>query len=219
MARIISRRTALFCGVAAATAALASGCSPALKRAARVSSFVIGHDEPVYDPVEARSLPYATMEAKLGVVPPALVVLGRVDGGDLHWITADQIALVTRAGRLVKTAGFDRDLLKTQFFGPHLVPQAAASGITIRLVDLEFRSLYGIPLESRWSVGPREVIDIRGVPVTATRYTEACSARGVDWEFENEFWCDEAGVVWRSLQHFSPGVPPLQLAILKAYSA
>jgi hypothetical protein len=38
----------------------------------------------------------------------------------------------------------------------------------------------------------------------------------LDWKFSNTFWVDTvSGIAWRSEQHFAPGLPPLEIEVLK----
>lgn len=187
-----------------------------MKRILRVGNIAVGNGGLAYDPVEARALPYASMDAKLGISLHSLVILLRYDGPDLHWYSADKITLITRQGRIITTNGFPDDLLKTQFWTPDpITDRTAAQGHTVRLLDLAYRSLYGLTVDSEWENQGVEHVDIYGQVYTLQRTVERCICRQRDWSFENTFWRDENNFVWKSKQHYTPTAPPLELAVLK----
>ena len=165
------------------------------------------------------NLPYASMAAKIGRGPRSLLVLGRYDGPDLHWISADNAAVVTRNGRLVKTAGIGIELLDTQ--GIENDPVAAATfafdGVHTRTVDLQDPArVYGVPITSTFEVLARETIEILDRPRDTLAVRESNTAGTIRWSFENRYWFDfESGFLWKSVQHFARNVAPLEMEILK----
>lgn len=165
-------------------------------------------------------IPYATMAAKLGSGSRSLVVLGRVDGADLHWISADRTVLVTRRGRLIRTAGLPFNLRHTELLAadPLSVGRPEASKVETfkRLVDLTPPDRYGVVITSTLEhLGPRE-IEIAELRFRTEAYRESCEARDFDWSFENLYWVGRGdGLVWKSVQHIHPSLPPVDLEILK----
>lgn len=210
---VISRRSL----VLTLPAMLVSGCGDTrYDGVTRMTSVLVGDSGIAYDPVQARQLPYATMDAKIGISQSSLIVLSRYDGPDLWWASADRIILTTRNGRLMATSGFPKDLLHMVLWDDDPITEfKPATGTSRRGVDLAYRNLYGIYIESRWTDLGEEVVDIHGETRTLRKCVEACVARDMEWEFENVFWRDENNVVWQSIQHFSPTTPPIQLAVLK----
>lgn len=205
----VKRRGVARALVLSASVLLAACEGSNFERVTQATSRLMFDGGPVYDPEEARALPYASMEVSFGVSRPSLVVLGFIEGRRLHWVTADRIVLVTEEGRLVQTAGFANDMRVTR---QQLFPE---EGSRRWVVDLEYRDLYGIEIRCRTVESVAEPLEIRGHGIDAVRSTEACQARGVDWDFENTFWSDRAGVIWKGIQHFSPEVPPLEFSIIK----
>ena len=159
------------------------------------------------------------MAAKIGKGPRSLVVLGRYDGPDLHWISADRAVLVTRNGRIKATFGIGMDLLDTQ--GLEDDPVAAATfafeGLHTRTVDLaDPKKIYGTPIESTFEIIGRETIQILGQKKDTIHIVEANSATSIRWNFRNQFWFDfKSGFMWKSVQHFVRNVPPIEFEILK----
>lgn len=207
--------------VASSLALFLAGCANSrLEKVQRLSAIAFGDSGVAYDPKQARQLPYATMDAKIGITPASLIVLNSVQGEDLFWQSQDQAILVTRHGRLISTAGLHKDLSTTQFLNPDPIvqrsPQPSASQ---RVCDYTENDQYGILLNSTWQSYGQETIDIYGEKKTVERLVEHVSSPLLDWEHDNTFWRDQNRFVWKSVQHFSPDTPPAELAVLKPYAA
>ena len=147
-----------------------------------------------------------------------MLVLGRYDGHDRHWISADRAVLVTRNGRLVRTFGIGVDLRET--LGLESDPVATGTftfdGTHQRAVDAGLPLQYGITLESTFEVIGRRNIEILGARFDTLLVRERNAARTMRWVFDNEFWFDfQSGFVWKSTQHFAPDVPPVEIEIYK----
>ncbi|MSO64427.1 MAG: YjbF family lipoprotein [Alphaproteobacteria bacterium] len=165
-------------------------------------------------------LPYASIAAKVGKGPRSLLILWRRENDDLHWIAADGGVLVTRSGRLVKTAGFPTNLRDTIPIGSDPVMgalhRADLARSAARIVDLDQDSLYGLRIDSEYQVVGPTKIAITGIDLETILVIERNRATSVQWSFENRFWVDaDDGFVWRSVQHFTRGTPPVEIEILK----
>lgn len=166
-------------------------------------------------------IPYASILVRVGKGPENMLILARYDGKDLHWVSTDFAVLVTRGGRLVRTVGFAQDLLETRFFGADplsRVPQdpEAAMAPARRRIDIRPPDRYGVLVESRLRHLGDERIEIKELVLDTALYAESNRAGGLDWTFENHYWADRrTGVIWRSVQHAAPSLPPIDIRILK----
>lgn len=149
-----------------------------------------------------------------------MLVLGRIDGPELHWISTDRAAVVTRGGRVVRTFGFPENLRETRYDGEdpvdgHLHALSGTRAFT-RYVDLDPEHRYGVPIDSTFETLGAEKIRIVELDFDVIRVRERNVARVVNWEFENEYWVDVGdGFVWRSRQHIARTFPALQYDVLK----
>lgn len=200
-----------------------SACSETIDTVVSDLDFSSEDDEGVpISRAKVDSIPYASIAAKIGNADKSLIVLGRVNQSELHWITADRISLVTRQGRLVQTAGLPSNLRRTELLGPD--PLAALGGGRLpaasarlqRLVDLEPPQRYGIMIRSAYEdLGPAAVV-IAELEFDTRHVREINETREFDWRFENEYWVDpEHGIVWKSRQHIHPDLPPVEIDLLK----
>ena len=165
------------------------------------------------------NLPYASIAAKIGRGPRSLLTLGRYDGPDLHWISADDVAVVTRNGRVIRTAGIAVGLRDTQGLNDDPVTSGTFDfdGIHTRIVDLEdLTRTYGVPISSAFEVVGRETITILERDYDTLAVREFNDAATIRWAFQNFFWFDfQTGFMWKSEQHFARNTPPLEIEVLK----
>jgi hypothetical protein len=210
---MISRRSLFAPLLTLATA----GCGDSvIGRITRASNILAGDTGTAYNLEEARALPYASMDVKLGLSPNSLVILGRYSDSDLHWITADKVTLVTRQGRIIQTGALPNDLVKTQFWTPDpIVDRLPALGHSLRMLDLEYRSLYGLAIDSQWQSLGYQDTDHFGQVMKFEKIVERCSARNFNWEFENIYWRDEKQILWQSTQYYTPDAPALIIKVIK----
>ncbi len=138
-----------------------------------------------------------------------LLALASDTEGDLLWTAKNNIAILTRGGRIVRTVGLPRDMaLATPREGDTIPPPAAALTApftTARLADFPGVSAYNVPLTCRTSAAGRETIIILDEPHQTVRADETCSSAGLGWSFVNRYWIEpQSGLVLRSLQHIHP---------------
>lgn len=170
----------------------------------------------------AAKLPYASMSARLGGGPLSLMVLARVQQRDLVWRAGKDFVVVTRAGRIVQTAGWPSNIRQTWLRGadplataPHRLsgPVEYARVLDLQTKEEDFETLTVV---SRLRpVGP-ERITILGLQFDTVLLEEQNRAEGADWTFTDRYWADaQNGLIWQSDQHVAPDMKPLRLAVVK----
>jgi hypothetical protein len=189
-----------------------------LKKAAELSLF--GNPDIAIERADIDKLPYASIRAKMGRSGRVIMILGRYDGPDLHWISADSVAVATRRGRIVKSSGLPETLKTTIYDGLDPIGLRErkwnAPIATRRFIDIEPGAHYGVTV-----VGKIEQIGVEEIEILGHRYQtivlrERAYAAQLDWSFENYFWLDiKTGFVWKSIQHITPSLPPFEIEILK----
>ena len=111
MTQLISRRHVVFGGLALA------GCGESKLARTIVDAYqlaIVGRPDVPINRSTVTNLPYASIAAKIGKGPKSLLILWRQEQDDLHWLSADNAAIVTRKGRVVKTAGLPEILVDTR---------------------------------------------------------------------------------------------------------
>ena len=201
-------------------AALLSACSSdrgggdwlAMVKAARVAWD--SRDAPVALD-EAAAIPYATLGLRMDGGREQILLLATDIGGERLWTSSAQVALTTRYGRIVRTAGFGTDLSgfvsrdsgREDWTKPHTYAWTA---------DFADLGLYSITITCNVvPMGP-DPITILGKAFDTIRVDEACRSAKLDWSFNDSYWISaETGRVWRSRQHFHPKGPEVEIELLR----
>ena len=203
-------------GLWAAAAMLLAGCSSGDSGNTNYSQFYqlvkqsfsasLGHIRVTRD--QASAIPYASIGYSLDDGNQMMLVLATDSGGDLLWTGASHVVIVTRDGRIVRTAGMGHDLAGLTVRGGTAPPPSAAIQApfsTIRLEDFSELGLYGVQLSCRTRLVGRQKIEVLGQVMTTDRIDEACRSETPNWSFVDIYWVDpENGLVWRSRQHIHP---------------
>src|SRR5215831_8037945 len=96
---------------------------------------------------DAARIPYASVGLRIDGGPQTLLVLGTVTGTDLLWTSSAQVAVVTRGGRILKTAGFRENLGATWFQDSDPLIRGPSPGEkAMRFVDLPGQNAYSVPV-------------------------------------------------------------------------
>ncbi len=164
---------------------------------------------------EAAAVPYASIGVRLGSSNQIMLVLASNENGVSLWTSAARVAIMTRQGRIVQTAGLGRDLGGVQM---PTVPSGANDDRFDYLVDLPDMKLYSVQISCRRQRGPAADIVILGTTIKTQIVRESCAATSgsLDWEFRNTFWTDpDTGFVWRSIQHTHPKLDPIEIEALR----
>ncbi|HEY0282764.1 MAG TPA: YjbF family lipoprotein [Rhizomicrobium sp.] len=165
---------------------------------------------------EAAAVPYASMGVRLGNSPQAMIILAGDSDGQRLWTSGAGVAIMTRAGRIVRTAGFPYNL---GGYGPgtNSVDKDGVRSLHWQ-ADFPDLKLYSVPIVCRERPARNETIVILGKDIHTQRVDESCTSEGgsLDWSFGNTFWIDpSSGLVWRSIQHIHPQLDSIETEILR----
>jgi hypothetical protein len=219
-----TRRSFLLGGASLLPSLLLSNCitSPIIGNAYDVAkAHVFGHPDLPLRRSTITKLPYASMTARVGEGPQALLLLARSQGSEQHWISGlDRSVLALRGGRVVKTFGFPENLKDTRADSidpvDRLLHKLTQPVRHTRYLDLDVGPHYGLIVDSVFErLGPRKVRIVE-LDFDTILIREQNVARTLNWHFENLYWVDPAdGFVWKSRQAIARGFPPVQFEILK----
>lgn len=168
------------------------------------------------------AIPYASIKVQLEGTPPAIMVLGYVDGTNLQWIASNNISISTRNGRIVHTVGFEKDIAFLEIEGNDFINNSEA-GNSVESMHYQIRieskspSLSSELLMCEARLKGQETIMILEYSYKTNLFEEKCkSSEG--WRVENLYWIDsESGFVWRSRQGLVNGQYSMEINILKPY--
>ncbi len=203
---------------------LLGGCisSPIVGNAVDVAKAqIFGYPDLPLRRATVAKLPYASMTARVGEGPQALLLLARSQGDEQHWISGlDRSVLALRGGRVVKTFGFPENLKNTRAdkIDPvdRLLHKLTQPIRHTRYIDLDLGAHFGLVIDSVFeSLGPRKVRIVE-LDFDTILVRERNSARSLNWRFENLYWVDPVdGFVWKSRQVIARSFPAVHFEILK----
>lgn len=163
---------------------------------------------------EAASIPYATMGVRIGDGRQQIIVLATDAGGERLWTSAARIAITTRGGRIVATAGFAANLTAAGS-AVNRVTWTTAQHVQW-MADFADLNIYSVPVACDDSPAGRETVSILGKDFDTIRVDESCRSERLDWTFHNTYWVSpDSGRVWRSVQYVHPNADPLEIEILR----
>ena len=165
---------------------------------------------------EAAAVPYASMGIRLGGGPQVMIILAGDTDGQRLWTSSAKIAITTKDGRIVRTAGFEHNL---GGYDPRGLAPGKDGVRTVRWqADFPDLNLYSVSIVCQDRQAGDETIVILGKDIHTRRIDESCASEGsrLDWSFDNTYWLDpENGLVWRSLQHVHPQLDAIETEILR----
>ncbi len=214
-------RRSIILGLPALAGLAACGKIPALDGAlALAKAITFGFPDMPLSREKIDQIPYATAYAKLGWGPRTLIVLDNYEGQDLRWVSPDAVALVTRQGRVIKTAGLPDNMRASRFLTTdpvagylHRLDEPVSC---LREVDFDKDGIYGLTIDSVFETAGARRITILERAHDTILVRERCRARHVNWRFENLYWADlRTGFPWKSVQHISRHFDPVDIEILK----
>lgn len=167
----------------------------------------------------AEAIPYASLGFRIGSAPEQILVLATDSASDRLWTSAAHVAITTRNGLIVRTAGLQFNL-SGYGGGGGKFPLQAASGARSWLADFADIGKFGVQITCSDKPVSHETIEILGKSIEATQIAEACVSSQLDWSFVNRYWVNSAtGRVWRSIQFVHPNLGPIEIEILRPTEA
>lgn len=170
---------------------------------------------------QAASVPYASIGVRVGDGQQIMLLLAADTGHTQLWTSKAGIAISTRGGRIIETAGLPKNLSATVFAGlsdplPALLRQAVVRPVSeARDADFGDLSEYSVPIRCRLEGGEDARVIILGHAIATRRFEEHCESSALDWSFTNLFWADRSGLVWKSIQYIHPHSDPVEIEVLR----
>jgi Group 4 capsule polysaccharide lipoprotein gfcB, YjbF len=164
---------------------------------------------------DAARIPYATLGIRINEGREQILILATDVEGERLWTSSAKVALTTRRGRIVRTAGFGTDL------SGYASDQRGVDDWRHRHAytwsgDFSDLGYYSVSIVCTVEpLGP-DPITILGKSFDTIRVDERCRSDALDWTFTNSYWVSaQSGRVWRSRQHFHPKGPAVEIQFLR----
>ena len=213
--------------ISSSTLCLLAGCGENRLAQTIADAYKLSLDQkgPPISRKTVNNLPYASISAKIGKGPRGFLILWRKENDSLIWLSADNATIVTKNGRITKTAGLPEEIMNTYHFSADPISLGLHKRENLvkfnREIDLKLngKKPKTIILNSNFiSLGPK-TIKIVEIEFKTILIKEICEAKNINWKFENYYWVDPYdGIIWKSIQHIAQTFPSITLETLKPSS-
>ena len=197
--------------VSCSSTRIAPGYSDAYKL---VKDYFFGVDSKLITQELVSKIPYASMKVRIGKGDPGLLILESISNNKEYWLSADDVFLVIKDGRIISSKGLNNNL--TNVIIPKNYSLKRDSGLSYK-----FYYSYDKPkLESfdlsvtKTNKGIEEVMLLTG-NTNLTLIEETLYNKYTGWKVTNKFWIDGEGFVRKSIQNISPKIPPIEIEVTK----
>ena len=164
-------------------------------------------------------IPYASLRMKIGKGPAGLLILESVNGNEYTWVSADNIYINTKEGRIIRAEGLINNL--TDFYSSEpsfkeVINSPDSFFEQYRYVSFDNPEAFNIKIKTSYKVLGLEEVIILDTKRELTLIEESIENEYLRWIFINQYWVDtETGFVWQSNQVIAPNLPSIFIQITK----
>lgn len=164
-------------------------------------------------------IPYASLRMKIGKGPAGLLILESVNGNEYTWVSADNIYINTKEGRIIRAEGLINNL--TDFYSSEpsfkeVINSPDSFFEQYRYVSFDNPEAFNIKIKTSYKVLGLEEVIILDTKRELTLIEESIENEYLRWRFINQYWVDtETGFVWQSNQVIAPNLPSIFIQITK----
>jgi len=166
---------------------------------------------------DAAAIPFATIGIRIGNSSEGILVLATNNPQQQLWTSASHVVLQTENGRVMRTAGLEHNRTDIHLVkGPSGGPPLQGSAETQWSEDFGDLHLYSVLVTCQSVViGPDGVTNFTS-RIPTIHVDEQCHSDTIDWTFTDSFWISpKDGFTWRSIQHVSPKLDPIEIELLR----
>ena len=182
------------------------------------SALIYGYEDYPINQALIDEIPYATLRMKIGKGPAGLLILESIDQDKYTWVSADNIYITTRGGRIIRAEGLNNNLVDFVSSEPSFKELIDGDYIQsqFRMISLDNPSVFNMKLKVSYKrVGFEEVI-ILDKKRELILIEETIENSYIRWKYNNKYWVDKnTGYVWQSIQEIAPNIPPIFIQITK----
>ena len=182
------------------------------------SALIYGYEDYPINQALIDEIPYATLRMKIGKGPAGLLILESIDQDKYTWVSADNIYITTRGGRIIRAEGLNNNLVDFVSSEPSFKELMNGDYIQnqFRMISLDNPSVFNMKLKVSYKrVGFEEVI-ILDKKRELILIEETIENSYIRWKYNNKYWVDKnTGYVWQSIQEIAPNIPPIFIQITK----
>lgn len=164
------------------------------------------------------NIPYASIRLKIGKGPAGLLILEIKERNKNTWLSADQVTIVEREGKIIRTLGLTNNLtsIRPQSVNHVEFVKNKDSPIYKSFISLDNPEVFELELKVKVLNKGLEEIEIVDKKYSLIHFIEEKENRYLRWKSKDHYWVDpEDGFVWKSIQNIAPNIPPIVIEVTK----
>lgn len=166
------------------------------------------------------SIPYASVQVRLGRGQNTLMVLEEENKGILKWTSSNLIKMYTKNGFIKRFKGLENELDSVELDKSHPIEVEnfeLQKEIFTSFYTFNNPKLHRLPVRTKISFIGEEKIRILDKFHNAKIFREESLKNLISWRFKNYYWVDEEGNIIKSIQNFTPKNPEVNIVYTKKY--
>lgn len=183
-----------------------------------INNAVFGYSQDQISSELIANIPYASILLKIGKGPRGLMILEQKINGELVWISADGIYVVTKNGKIIRTKGLINDLLRVEFEDlnfENTTTKSTKNTTSKMYYSFDKPSLNNLEIEVSYESKSIEEVEIMDKKMDLRRVEEIIENKYLGWKTKNIYWIDDDNVIWQSEQTISPKLPKIYIQLTK----
>ena len=166
------------------------------------------------------SIPYASLQVRLGGGQNTLMVLEEENQGILKWTSSNFVKIYTKNGFIKKFKGLDNELDDIDLDKLHPIEvgnfESQKDSFT-SFYTFNNPKLFRLPVKTKISFLREENLKILDKIYITKVYEEESMKNLISWKFKNYYWVDSGGDIIKSIQTFTPKNPEITILYTKKY--
>ena len=183
-----------------------------------VTALIYGYEDHPITQDLIDQIPYASLRMKIGKGPAGLLILESINDDAYTWVSADNIFITTKGGRIIRSEGMNNNLVDFFSSEPSLKEVLREDYLSeeFRYITLDNPEVVNLRLKISYKKISTEKISILDQEKELMLIEENIENSYIRWRHTNKYWVDkETGFVWQSLQEIAPNIPPILIQVTK----
>ena len=180
-----------------------------------IKNIVLGYEDDSLTQELVDNIPYASSVLKIGKGPSGLIILETINKNVLTWVSADDVYLIIKDGRIIRTEGLTNNLTNYILpFRSNFLEYKDGETFTY-YVSYDFPSLTDLKLEANLKFKGKENVKVFKKEMELSLVEEVIENKFIGWKVKNRYWVDKDNFVWKSEQYISPKLPKFVIEVTK----
>lgn len=173
---------------------------------------------------ELKKFPYDSAYVSLNDSRRILMALALIEENTLNnsqrlkWVSADNFMLITEKGRIVKTLGFDDNLMAiTSENSVNLPAPSIKANKWIAYYDWMPSYRYQFTAEINSSLNQQQTIGLSSWSLDTQHVEEKINFSELNSNFTNHYWLNQNGKVIKTIQYLGPNMDKIEMSFVKDF--